>query len=331
MAPLNYRHLYYFWVVAREGSVTRASSVLHLTQPAVSAQIHKLERALGEKLFARTGRNLVLTEAGRTTLRHADEIFRSGQELVESLRGGGAGRPPRLVVGVADSLPKLLGYRLLRPALEVPGGVELVVLEDHPDRLLAELSVHRLDLVLMDSPLPPAAAVRAYNHLLGECGVTLFAAAGLAAGLREGFPGSLDGAPFVLPTESSTLRRSLEPWFEANGVRPRIVAQVADSAMMKAFGRGGVGVFPAPSAVEDEVVGHYEVEVVGRLDGVRERFYAISGERRIRHPGVVAISEAAREGLFEASWEERRQRRAAPGATSPALPDAAAAGSLPPP
>lgn len=298
MPPLNYRHLYYFWVVAREGSVTRASALLHLTQPAVSAQIAKLERALGEKLFARSGRALVLTEAGRTALRYADEIFRSGQELVDVLHGRPGARPLRLTVGVADSLPKLVGYRLLRPALDVGERVELVVVEDHPDRLLAELSVHRLDLVLTDAPLSPGSSVRAYNHLLGECGVTLFARGELAARLREGFPGSLDGAPFVLPIPNATLRRSLDQWFEAQGVRPLVAAQVADSALMKAFGQGGAGVFVAPTVVEAEVRRQYEVEVVARVDAIRERFYAISAERRLRHPAVVAISEAAREALF---------------------------------
>jgi LysR family transcriptional regulator, transcriptional activator of nhaA len=298
MHRLNYRQLYAFWIAAREGSVTRASAVLNVTQPAVSAQIHRLEDQLGEKLFARSGRQLVLTGAGRLALRYAEEIFRSGDELIDSLRGTGA-RPVRLAAGVAASLPKLVGYRLLRPALEVAEPVELVVVEDHPEQLLADLSVQRLDLVIMDSPLPPGSNVRAYNHMLGESGVTFFAAEALAGSVRDGFPGSLDGVPFVLPIEHTTLRRSLDQWFETQRVRPRIAAQVADSAMMNAFGEGGVGVFAAPTAVEVEVVRQHGVRVVARVDEIRERFYAISAERRLRHPAVVAIYEAARGGFLD--------------------------------
>lgn len=303
MSQPNYRHLYYFWVVAREGSVTAACSVLHLTQPAISAQVGKLEREMGEKLFARSGRKLVLTEAGRIAFRYAEEIFRTGQELVEALQGGSGARPLRLKAGVAPSLPKRVGYRLLRPALAMEDPVELVVVEDHPERLLADLSVQRLDLVILDSPLPPASNVRAYNHFLGESGVSLFAAPDLAERIAPGFPESLDGAPFILPIEHTTLRRSLDQWLEARQVRPRVAAQVADSAMMNAFGEGGVGVFAAPTVVEDDVVRLHGVRLVGRIDAIRERFYAISAERRLKHPAVVAISEAARENFPRAGRE----------------------------
>jgi LysR family transcriptional activator of nhaA len=296
MEALNYHHLRYFWAAAREGGVTRASRKLHVSQPAVSAQIRELERAIGEKLFSRTGRALALTEAGRVVYRYADEIFGLGNELIETLKGRPTGRPVRLVVGITNVIPKLVAYRVLEPAFRL-GGVHVECLEDRPDRLLAELATHRLDLVLADAPAGPSVRVRAYNHLLGECGVSVFGATALAKAHRRGFPRSLDGAPFLLPTTDSTLRRSLDQWFEQAGVRPVVVGQFEDSALLKELGQAGLGLFAVPSAIDDEVRGHYGVQLVGRA-GVRERFYAITVERRLKHPAVVAISEAARRELF---------------------------------
>ena len=298
MSALNYKHLLYFYTVAREGSIKRACEQLHVTQPAISAQLQKLQRSVGEKLFEMSGRNLVLTEAGKVAYEYAGEIFALGGELIDTLHKRPTGKPLRLAVGIVDSLPKLVAYRLLQPALRMDQPIQLILQDDRPERLFAELSVHRLDLVLTDAPLPPAVSVRAYNHLLGECGVSMFGAPLLAEQYRVDFPRSLDGAPFLVPTENTTLRRSLEQWLEAKEIRPDIVAEIADSGLLKTFGRAGIGIFAAPSVVEAEIQRQYQVEVIGQLDDVVERFYAISIERRLKHPAVLAISSAAREELF---------------------------------
>jgi LysR family transcriptional activator of nhaA len=298
MAWLNYHHLLYFWTVARLGSIARATEELHLTQPAISAQLRTLERALGEKLFQKSGRHLVLTEVGRLVFRYADEIFTTGRELQETLAGRPSGRPTRFAVGVADAMPKLLAYRLLEPALGGAQPVRLLFREDKPERLLADLAIHALDLVLADAPIPPTVKVRAHNHLLGECGVTVFGAPPLSRAYRRRFPASLDGAPFLVPTDNTVLRRSLDHWFDAQQVRPLIIAEIEDSAVLKVFGQSGAGLFVAPTVVEAEVQRQYDVGVVGRIEDIRERFYAISVERRITHPAVLAISRAARRDIF---------------------------------
>lgn len=314
MPQLNYRHLLYFWTVAREGSIARACRKLHLTQPAISAQIRQLENSMGEKLFEKSGRGLALTEAGRVAYEYAEEIFRLGGELSDTLRGRPTGQPLRLVVGVTDAFPKLIAHRLLTPALQLPQPVRLVLRDDRPDRLLADLSVHALDVVLTDAPLAGTISVRAYNHLLGECGVSVFATAPLAERFREGFPASLDGAPFLLPTPDTTLRPALEEWFAAEGVRPAVVAEIEDSALLKTFGQAGMGLFAAPSAIEAEVRRQYRVETVGRVEAIRERFYAISVERKLKHPAVVALSEAARSQVFAQGALAEKPRRARKGA-----------------
>jgi len=298
VAWLNYHHLLYFWTVAREGSITRAGDVLHLTQPAISAQLHTLERALGEKLFERRGRQLALTDTGRLVYRYAEEIFTIGRELQETLAGRPTGRPPRLVVGVVDSMPKLMIYRLLERAVRGAEPVQLVLREGTAERLLADLAIHTVDVVLSDAPVPPTVRVKAFSHLLGECGVTIFGTPTLLAAHKRGFPVSLAGAPFLLPMEGSTLRRSLDVWFAEMDIRPNVVAEIEDSAVLKVFGQAGVGLFAAPTAVEREVRRQYGVRVVGRVEDIRERFYAISAERRIRHPAVLAISSSARRELF---------------------------------
>lgn len=301
MEWLNYHHLLYFWTVARAGSIARACRQLRLAQPTISGQIRALENTLGEKLFVRAGRGLALTEVGQLVYRYADEIFSLGRELTDVLKGRPSpGRPARFLVGISDALPKLIAYRVLAPALAMPETVRVVCHEARPDRLLAELSSHTLDLVLTDAPLRPAARVRAFNHLLGSCGVTLFAAPPLAARCRRNFPASLDGVPFLLPLETSTLRGSLEHWFDAQGIRPRIAGEFQDTALMETFGQAGIGVFAAPTAIEKEVRRHYRVSPIGRIDGIVERFYAISVERRLKHPAVLAISETARTELFAA-------------------------------
>lgn len=296
MEWLNYHHLFYFWMAAREGSVTRAAAELRLAQPTVSAQIKMLEEALGEPLFRREGRRLVLTEVGQLARRYADEIFTLGREFRDAMRGRPTGRSLRFAVGLANAVPKLVAYRLLQPALGA--GIHLTCVEDTRERLFAELALHNLDLVLSDLPLDPSAQIRAFNHVLGECDVEIFASPRLAKRLRRGFPRSLDGAPFILPREHGPLRRGLERWFESAEVRPQIVSEVDDSALIKVLGQGGVGLFAAPSVIHREISRQYDVVRVGRVPAVRERFYAISAERRLKHPAVIAITESARRELF---------------------------------
>jgi LysR family transcriptional activator of nhaA len=298
MEWLNYHHLLYFWTVAREGSVTKASEILGLAQPTVSGQLKALEESLDEKLFARSGRRLVLTDVGRTVYRYADEIFSLGRELQSTLKDRPTGRPVRFSVGVADVVPKLVAYRLLLPALTLPEPVHVVCREDKPERLLAELGVHALDLVLSDAPVSAGVSVKAFSHLLGETPVAFFGNETLAAAYRRGFPASLQGAPLLMPTENTSLRRSLDLWLEQQQIRPHVVGEFEDSALLKVFGQAGKGLFPAPAVIEDEVLEQYGVKLVGRVESVKERFYAISVERRIKHPAVLAISEAARERLF---------------------------------
>ena len=298
MNPLNYHHLRYFWTVARLGSIARATEELHLTQPGISAQLRTLERSLGERLFSRAGRGLTLTETGRMVFRYADEIFSTGRELQETLAGRSPGRPSGLTVGVVDALPKLLTYRLLEPAQGMTEQVRLVLREDKPERLLADLAIHALDLVLSDAPVPPAVRVKVHTHLLGESGVTVFGAPDLAAAHRRRFPQSLEGAPFLAPTDNNVLRRSLDTWFVQQRVHPRVVAEIEDSAVLKVFGQRGLGLFAGPTVLEREIRRQYAVRVVGRITAVRERFYAITAERKLTHPAVLAITRAARRDIF---------------------------------
>ncbi len=300
MEWLNYHHLLYFWTVAREGSLVAAGKVLRLSHPTLSAQIHALEDQLGEKLFERVGRRLALTELGRVVYRYAEEIFSLGREMVDTVKGRATGQPLRLAVGVADVLPKLVVRRLLQPALTLPEPVRLVCYEDSYEKLLGDLALHTLDIVLSDAPVPPGSSVRAFNHLLGETGVSFFATKALARVHRSGFPRSLDGAPFLLPLENLTLRRSLNQWFDRNDIKPRVVAEFEDSALLKVFGSDGVGVFPAPTIIEADVCRQYHVELLGRAPEVRERFYAISAERKLKNPAIVAISQGARHETFAA-------------------------------
>lgn len=295
---LNYHHLLYFWTVAREGGIARAAERLHLTHPTISGQIKELEAALGEKLLQRAGRGLELTEMGRVVYRYADEIQSLGREMVDTVRGRPSGGPARLVVGVDDVLAKLLVRRLLEPVFETGVPVRLVVHEAPLAELLTRLSQHALDVVISDSPIPPGSRIKAYAHVLGECGISWFGAEPLARRARRGFPQSLAGEPLILPTEETALRRALDAWFERQGLRPNIVAEIADSALLKSFGQQGLGLFPAPTAVEREVQRQFDVKLVGRTSDVRERVWAISAERRIKHPAVAAISAKAREEIF---------------------------------
>jgi LysR family transcriptional activator of nhaA len=290
---LNHHHLFHFWTVVREGGVTRASEKLNVSQPTISGQLRELEEALGEKLLARSGRTVALTEIGRTVYRYADEMLALDRELLEAVKGRPA-RAGRLAVGVAMVVPKLVVYQILEPALHLSDPIQLDCVHERPERLLAELAIFGLDVVLGDAPAPPSVRVRAYSHLLGECAVSIFGTETLAAAYRRGFPRSLDGAPFLLPREGSALRFSLEDWFEKQRIRPRVVGTFEDSALLHAFGQAGAGLFAMPSAIEAEVRRQYRVRLVARLSSVRQRFYAITVERRIRNPAVVAISERAK-------------------------------------
>jgi LysR family transcriptional activator of nhaA len=291
---LNYHHLFYFWVAAQERSVTRAARRLRLAQPTVSEQIRRLEETLGTRLFERTGRELTLTDSGRVALEYANEIFSLGQQLLDVLSGKQAPRRTRLIVGVTDSLPKLVVYHLLEPALRAADGMEMVCREGPFDKLVADLAVHSLDLVLADAPLPPNLGVKAFSHLLGQSELSFFAAPKLAKRLSGRFPASLNQAPFLYPAEGTALRRALDDWLGENAITTKFAGEFEDRALAQAFGQAGAGVFVAPTAIESEVRRQYDVVVVGRSASLHEHFYAISLERRIKHPGVAAISAAAR-------------------------------------
>ena len=298
MEWLNYHHLFYFWTVMREGSLTAASARLSLAPSTVSAQLGRLEEALGGKLFQRAGRNLEPTDLGRLVFRYADEIFSLGREMMDTIRGRPTAGPLSLKVGVVDVLPKLIVRRLLEPALQLPERVKLVCLEDKEEALLAELAMHSLDVVLSDAPLRAGLSVKAYSHLLGECGITFFAVEKLAGRLRGKFPLSLHEAPMLVPMEMTALRGGLERWFATLGIRPAIAGEFDDNALLNVFGQEGDGVFVAPTVVEPEVLRQHKVQVIGRTQAVKERYYAISVERIIKHPAVAAILEAARHNLF---------------------------------
>ncbi len=294
---LNYHHLLYFWTTAREGSIAAACRKLHLTQPTVSGQIKALERALKAKLFERRGRSIALTETGQLVYRYADEIFSLGRELEDAVAGRATGGGLRFTVGVADTLSKLIVHRLLEPALQLPEDVHISCVDGDPDRLLAQLTLHELDLVISDYPANPRLGLRVFNHPLGDCGVTLFGTAALAARYRPGFPRSLAGAPLLVPAGNAALRRAMDQWLDEIEIRPLIRGEFSDSALLKAFGSCGEGLFLAPTAVEDDVQRMYGVEVVGREERLRERVYAISMEKRLAHPAVLAITRAARASL----------------------------------
>lgn len=298
MEWLNYHHLLYFWTVAREGGVSKAAEKLRLSQPTISAQVRLLEAALGQRLFHRQGRTLVMTDVGRVVYRYADEIFGIGRELLETLRGRPAGRPIQLAIGVANAVPKLIAYRLLRPAVDDPASVHVVCREDNAEQLTSQLATHALDVVIADTPAPPHVRVKVFNHLLGESDTAFFAPARLASRLRRRFPQSLTGAPVLLPTANAAMRRALDEWFDQEDLHPRVAGEFEDSALMKVFGQATGVAFPAPAAIAADVCRLYGVREIGRTSAVRERYYAISAERRLKHPAVVAITSAARDDVF---------------------------------
>lgn len=295
---LNYHHLFYFWAVVREGSITRAAARLRLAQPTISGQLKALEAALGEPLLVRDGRHLRATATGEVVFRYAEQIFGLGREMMAAVRGRGA-LSGRLALGIADVLPKSLCARLLAPAIAMTPGLVLSCRADKHERLLGELAIHGVDVVLSDAPVDRSVHVRAYNHLLGECGVTMMASPRLGLSGAD-FPRCLDQAPMLMPGEGTALRQSLEEWLEGQGIAPSVVAVVEDPALLKSLGEAGVGIFPTPSVMASETARRYGVAALGSIAAVRERLYAITTERRLRHPGLLAISEAARE-VFSAA------------------------------
>lgn len=295
---LNYRHLYYFWVVAKEGSVTRAAERLDVAVQTISAQLAMLEQSLGKALFAPQGRKLVLTEAGRVALGFADQIFLLGGQLVDALTDSEIDRTIRLTVGISDSLPKLISSRLLEAALSLPEKVKLVCYEDKFESLLGDLSVHKLDVVLTDRPVPHGTTLRVFSHLLGESQISLFGVAPLASKYHVNFPRSLHGAPILLPTRNNAIRVRLDQWFEEHEVRPELVGEFDDNALLNTFGRSGLGLFPAPSALAKDVLEQFNAIPVGEMTRVKEQFYAISNERKIMHPAIDAILCAIDRGVF---------------------------------
>lgn len=298
MSSLNFKHLRYFWMVARTGSIAKASEQLHLTPQSISGQLSEFADTLGVELFRRAGRNLELTDTGRRILSYAEEIFSTGDELLEIVRDQSLRTTLAFRVGCADSVSKLIACRLVEPALNLAEPLRLVCREGRLASLLADLAVHRLDLIIADRPMPGHLSVRGYSHLLGESGMTLFGAPALAAGLAPGFPACLNGAPLLMPGEDFAIHHRLLQWLEKNALHPRIVGEFDDSAMIKAFGQAGAGVFFAPTVIAQQVGRQYGVTELGQVASLVEQVYAITTERRLSHPATLAISQAARMDLF---------------------------------
>jgi LysR family transcriptional activator of nhaA len=295
---LNYRQLHYFWVVAKTGSIVRACEQLNLTPQTISGQISLLEQTYGIELFRRVGRQLELTEAGRQTLPYAEQMFQLGGELELMLRAQPNEQQILFRVGVADVVPKSIVYRLIAPTMELSEPLRITCREDKLERLLADLAIQRLDLVISDSPMPSHLDIKGYSQKLGECGISFFATAELAAQYGLDFPRSLHGAPLLIPGPETVVRSRLQRWFAEQQIQPKIVGEFDDSALMQAFGQSGSGIFIGPSVIADEVKRQYGVELIGQTDAVTESFYAISVERKVKHPGIVAITEGARRELF---------------------------------
>lgn len=295
---LNFRHLHYFWVVAKEGSITRASERLGLAVQTVSAQLSQLEKSIGKSLFKPQGRRLVLTEAGTVALRYADQIFLLGQQLQDALSADEVEQVMRLTVGISDSLPKLIASRLLEAALALPQRVRLVCYEEQFESLLGKLSVHKLDVMLTDRPVPPGSSLRVFSHLLVETQTSLFGIPALAEKYRDGFPGSLTGAPLLLPTRNNAIRSRIDYWFETHDVHPDLISEFDDNALLHTFGRAGRGLFPAPSVLAADVFNQFGAVPVGPMSEVTEQIYAISNERKIKHPAIEAIINSMHSDKF---------------------------------
>lgn len=298
MTDLNYKHLHYFWVVANEGSIVKASQKLHITPQTISGQLSLLEERMGHTLFAKSGRSLELTETGRLVHRYSNEIFELGKELNQVLRGSPAMGASDFIVSAASALPKTIVHKIIEPVLDLPLEINLTSKEGPISNILADLAVHEVDLVLTDTPLTSAYNIKAYNHLLGESDITFFAAPDLAKTIEKPFPQCLNDAPILLPTKQNAIRQTYDLWIERLNVFPRIKGQFDDSALMKAFGQSGLGIFFMPSIIEREICDNFHVEVIARTNEITQPFYAISAERKVKHPAVVAIYEAAKNKIF---------------------------------
>lgn len=294
MEWLNYHHLYYFWVTTREGSIVKSSEKLFVSQPTISAQIKSLENSIGEKLFNRVGRRLELTEAGHIAMRYADEIFGLGKEMRDTLKGRPTGKIPTLTVGVSDVMSKLVVYRLLSPLLESRSGVRLICREDKTDALIASLGAQKLDALLTDGALPSGTKIKAFSHLICESGISFFGLKEQASKLKKNFPKSLEKMPFLYPTENTILRMTLDQWFEGKGIRPKIIGEFEDSALMKVFGQHGAGLFTGPTYVEKEICKQYSVSILGRTEEIRENYFLISPERKVKQPSLIKILDASK-------------------------------------
>jgi LysR family transcriptional activator of nhaA len=298
METLNYHHLQYFWRVVRSGGVSHAARELRVSSPAVSSQLKELQEFLGEPLFTRSGRKLVLTEMGKTVYDYADDIFSLGRELLDTVRNRPTGRPIRVDIGIADVLPKMIAQWLIEPALKLRESVRIVCREAASEQLIARLATLELDVVLSDSPSDPSRTFRAYNHLLGESGIDFVGIGSVVKKMRGTFPKSLSGAPMLLPTDNTAMRRDLDYWFEMNGVHPQIIGEFEDYALLRAFAQSGSALFPVPSVFARELRRQDKIQRIGSTKDVKLRFYAISAERKIQHPAVIAICESARRQLF---------------------------------
>ncbi|MDH3744940.1 MAG: transcriptional activator NhaR [Acidobacteriota bacterium] len=292
---LNFQHLYYFWIVGREGGISHASEVLDISPSTISSQISQLEKALQVKLFRRVGRNIRLTDVGQIAFRYAGQIFGLGREMTHALKGWDTGGPFSLQVGIADAVPKLVATKLLEPALAVSPEIRLTCREGRPELLLAELALHRLDLILLDAPADPGSTIRAFSRLLQDCDIAIFGTPELLRKYSHGFPESLEGAPVLLPTPDSSIRKSFGRWLEVRGLQPRVVGEFEDSALMKAFGEIGTGLFPAPLLIADDLERQHGVKCLGSLEGTYARYYAVTVERQLEHPAVQAICDSAGE------------------------------------
>lgn len=301
MRHLNYSHLFYFWTVAREGSIAKASKLLHLTPQTISGQLKLLEDSIGEPLFHRVGRGLVLSESGQVVNQYAEEIFSLGAELASRVRDKSTSNPLTLNVGIVNSIPKLIAYRLLSPALDMENALRVVCYEADLEDLLGDLSVHQLDIILSDRPLPRGLGVKAFNHPLIKSSVSFFCHWSLAENYLDDFPESIRDAPVLLPLPTNPLRRQLDEWFADNDVAPKIVAEFDDSALLKAFGGAAIGLFPAPDAISEEIQSMYEAKKIGSIPELSESYYAISSERKVTHPAVSIICEAAKMGFDDPS------------------------------
>ena len=299
MRHLNYNHLFYFWSVSREGSIAKASEVLHITPQTISGQLKLLEDSVGENLFHRNGRRLSLTETGQTVNLFADEIFTLGAELSQRVRSKSTGISTDLNIGILNSIPKLIALRTIKPSLELEEDIKAICREGNLEDLLSDLAVHRLDLILSDRPIPTGLNVKAYSHKLGESKIGFFVTQSELTNYVKNFPNSLTNAPILLPTATNELRRSLNDWFDQHNITPKIIAEFDDSALLKAFAKQGIGVFPAPLAISEQIETMYNCKLIGAADSLKETYYAISPERKLKHPGVITITEYARENIFD--------------------------------